>query len=84
MGSVILVDHETLGLSFLPWSPSLIPENSLDYLYFSPQRKKFEQVSAKFARRAFQICKIPQQFHIKTPTLAENVQRNVTMSSPQI
>lgn len=51
---------------------------------FFPTTQKFEQVSAKFARRAFQICKIPQQFHIKTPTLAENVQRNVTTSSPQI
>lgn len=83
MGSVILVDHETLGFSFLPWSPSLIPENSLDYLYFSPNAK-IQKVSAKFAKQAFQIWKIPQQFHIKTPAHAENVQRNVTTSSPQI
>lgn len=39
MGSVILVDHETLGFSFLPWSPSLIPENSLDYMYPPPMQK---------------------------------------------
>lgn len=51
---------------------------------FFPPTQKFEQVSTKFAKRAFQICKIPQQFYIKTPTHAENVQQNVTMSSPQI
>lgn len=48
-----------------------------------PQTQKFEQSSAKFAKRAFQICKIPQQFRIKTPTHAEKVQWNVTTSSPQ-